>query len=97
VPNSSSTPPAALTPNAPPSGAGGNKPPGHSSNGAPSSDADRAADARNQDVGAEEPNAAHAAGQLDVPGVNSILSRISGALQSGANLTAPSPPAAKHK
>ncbi|HEX3502923.1 MAG TPA: SPFH domain-containing protein [Xanthobacteraceae bacterium] len=97
VPNSSSTPPAALTPNAPPSGAGGNKPPGHSSNGAPSSDADRAADARNQDVGAEEPNAAHAAGPLDVPGVNSILSRISGALQSGANLTAPSPPAAKHK
>jgi regulator of protease activity HflC (stomatin/prohibitin superfamily) len=97
VPNSSSTPPAALTPNAPPSGAGGNKPPGHSSNGAPSGDADRAADARNQDVGAEEPNAAHAAGPLDVPGVNSLLSGISGALQAGANLTAPSPPAAKHK
>jgi len=46
-------------------------------------------------VAAEEPNSAPAAGPLDVPGIRSILSRISGALQTGADLTAPAPPSAK--
>jgi hypothetical protein len=45
----------------------------------------------------EAPNVAHAAGPLDVPGVNSLLSRISGALQAGANLTAPAAPPPQSK
>jgi regulator of protease activity HflC (stomatin/prohibitin superfamily) len=91
VPGSSSTPPAALTPNAPPSapsGATGNKPPGRSSSGAPNN-SDQSADARTSSLASEEPNVARAAGPLDVPGVSSILSRISGALQAGAQLAAP--------
>jgi prohibitin 2 len=94
VPNSSSTPPAALTPGASPPGASGSKPPGHSSNSAPN-DADQSADARTSNVAAEEPNSAPAAGPLDVPGVRSILSRISGALQAGADMTAPISSSAK--
>ena len=97
VPNSSSTPPAALTPGAPPPGGTGNKPPGHSSNGAAPNATDQSADARNANVAAEEPNSASSAGPLDVPGVRSILSRISGVLQAGAELTAPVSPAAKPK
>ena len=106
VPSSSSTPPAALMPNAPPAaappgapaGSNGSKPSGRSSSSATPSNADQAADARNQDVAAEEPNAARAAGPLDVPGVRSMLSRISGVLQAGAELTgSASPPAAKKK
>jgi regulator of protease activity HflC (stomatin/prohibitin superfamily) len=90
VPGSSSTPPAALTPAAPPSPSG-NKPPGRSgSNATPKSDQD--ADARTSNVADEESNVAHAAGPLDVPGVRSVLSRISGALQAGAQWTAPAPP-----
>ena len=95
VPGSSSTPPAALTPAAPPASPGGNKTPGRSgSNATPNSDQD--ADARTSNVAQEESNVAHAAGPLDVPGVRSVLSRISGVLQAGAQLTAPaSPPQAK--
>jgi regulator of protease activity HflC (stomatin/prohibitin superfamily) len=92
VPGAASTPPAALTPNAPPSGSGATKPQGHSSNGAAPNNPDQAADARSSNVSADEPNVARSAGPLDVPGVNSILSRISGALQAGADLTAPAPP-----
>lgn len=107
VPGSSSTPPSALTPAAPPAPPGGNKTPGRSgSNATPNSDQDADArtssmaqedsDARTSNVGQEESNAAHAAGPLDVPGVRSVLSRISGVLQAGAQLTAPaSPPQAK--
>jgi hypothetical protein len=94
VPNSSSTPPAALTPGASPPGTSGSKPAGHSSNSVPN-DADQSADARTSNVAAEEPNSAPAAGPLDVPGVRSILSRISGALQAGADMTAPASPPAK--
>jgi prohibitin 2 len=102
VPGTSSTPPAALTPAAPPSAPAGNKPPGSppgpsgrsSINAPPNSD--QQADARTSSVAQEEPNAAHAAGPLDVPGVRSLLSRLSGALQAGAQLTGPaSPPRAK--
>ena len=96
VPNSSSTPPAALTPGAPPAGTG-NKPPGHSSSSAPPNDADQSADARTSNVAAEEPNSAAAAGPLDIPGVRSVLSRLSGVLQAGAEATAPTPPSAKPK
>ncbi len=103
VPGASSTPPAALTPNAPssappsaPPGATGTKPPGRSSSGATPKDADQSADARTSNVAAEEPNSAPAAGPLDIPGVRSVLSRISGVLQAGAAATAPAPPAAKH-
>jgi prohibitin 2 len=95
VPGASSTPPAALTPGAPPGGTG-TKPPGRSSSGATPNDADQSADARTSNVAAEEPNSASAAGPLDIPGVRSILSRISGALQAGAEATAPTPPSAKH-
>jgi hypothetical protein len=81
-----------------PGGANTNKPPGPAARGAAPPDADTAADARHQDVTAEEPNVARAAGPLDVPGVNSIMSRISGVLQAGVQMTAPaSPPAAKSK
>jgi prohibitin 2 len=97
VPNSSSTPPAALTPGAPPPGAPGSKPPGRSSSGATPSSGDQSADARGANVSAEDSNVASSAGPLDVPGVRSILSRISGALQTGAQLTAPAAPAAKPK
>jgi prohibitin 2 len=97
VPNSSSTPPAALTPGAPPPGGTGSKPPGHSSSSAPPNGSDQSADARSSNVGAEEPNVATSGGPLDVPGVSSVLSRISGALQAGANLTAPASPSAKPK
>src|SRR5271170_294469 len=75
VPNSSSTPPAALTPGAPPPGAPGSKPPGRSSSGATPSD--QSANARGANVSAEDSNVASSAGPLDVPGVRSILSRIS--------------------
>jgi hypothetical protein len=106
VPGSSSTPPSALTPAAPPAPPGGNKTPGRSgSNAAPNSNHDADArtsnlaqedsDARTSNVGQEESNVAHAAGPLDVPGVRSVLSRISGVLQAGAQLTAPAPPQAK--
>ena len=94
VPGTSSTPPAALTPGAPPGGTG-TKPPGRSSSGAAPNDADQSADARTSNVTAEEPNSAPAAGPLDIPGVRSILSRISGVLQAGAEVTAPTPPSAK--
>ncbi|MGC1447047.1 MAG: SPFH domain-containing protein [Xanthobacteraceae bacterium] len=94
VPGASSTPPAALTPGAPPGGTG-TKPPGRSSSGAAPNDADQSADARTSNVTAEEPNSAPAAGPLDIPGVRSILSRISGVLQAGAEVTAPTPPSAK--
>ncbi len=40
---------------------------------------------------AEAGNTARAAGPLDVPGVRSLLSRISGVLRAGAELTAPAP------
>ncbi len=53
---------------------------------------DQDADARTSNVAQDEPNVAHAAGPLDVPGVRSLLSRISGVLQAGAQLTAPAPP-----
>ncbi|MGA7432343.1 MAG: SPFH domain-containing protein [Xanthobacteraceae bacterium] len=94
VPGASSTPPAALTPGAPPGGTG-TKPPGRSSSGAAPNDADQSADARTSNVTAEEPNSAPAAGPLDIPGVRSILSRISGVLQAGAEVTAPTPSSAK--
>jgi|HubBroStandDraft_6_1064221.scaffolds.fasta_scaffold10936_5 prohibitin 2 len=100
VPGASSAPPAALTPNAPPNappGGTGTKPPGRSSSGATPSDADQSADARTSNVAAEEPNSASAAGPLDIPGVRSVLSRISGVLQAGAEATAPTPPSAKPK
>ncbi len=94
VPGASSTPPAALTPGAPPGGTG-TKPPGRSSSGAAPNDADQSADARTSNVTAEEPNSAPAAGPLDIPGVRSVLSRISGVLQAGAEVTAPTPSSAK--
>jgi regulator of protease activity HflC (stomatin/prohibitin superfamily) len=99
VPGSSSTPPGALTPNAPPGKSGGNtgggntdggKPPGRSSNDAAPNNSAQAEDTSN--AAQDEPNAARAAGPLDIPGVNLLLSRISGALQAGADLTAPAPP-----
>jgi regulator of protease activity HflC (stomatin/prohibitin superfamily) len=96
VPGGSSTPPAALTPNAAPSPSGNKPPPGHSSSNSAPTDVDQMADARVSDVAAEEPNVAHAAGPLDLPVVNTLLSRLSGALQAAADLTAPaSPPQAK--
>jgi prohibitin 2 len=76
-------------------GATGNKPPGRSSSGATPDDTDQSADARRSNLVAEEPNVAPAAGPLDIPGVHSILSRISGALQAGAELAAPAPPSTK--
>ena len=91
--NPSSTQSGAGTPGSPPpanGGTSGNKPPGRSSNDSTPD----GADARSN-VAAEEPNSAPAAGPLDVPGIRSILSRISGALQTGADLTAPAPPSAK--
>jgi len=92
-PNPSSTQSGAGAPGSPPpanSGASGNKPPGHSSNDSTPD----GTDARSN-VAADEPNTAPMAGPLDVPGVRSILSRISGALQAGAELTAPASPSAK--
>jgi prohibitin 2 len=85
---------AAPGPGSPPgnSGAPASKPQGHSSNDATPD----GADAR-ENAGAEDANTAPTAGPLDVPGVRSVLSRISGALQAGADLTAPAAPAAKPK
>ncbi len=94
APNPSS-PPGAVTPGASPPGGAGNKPPGRSSGGATQNDSDQNANATTPNPAAEEPNVARAAGPLDIPGVNSILSRISGVLQAGAQMTAPAPPSAK--
>jgi prohibitin 2 len=82
TPGSGASPPA--------NGGTSGKPPGRSSNDS----SPDGADARSN-VAAEEPNTAAAAGPLDVPGVRSILSRISGALQAGADVIGPAPPAAK--
>jgi prohibitin 2 len=100
VPGASSTPPAALTPNAPPSNSntsppGGSKPQGRSSSNSASPSGGDSADARTSSLANETSNVAQSAGPLDVPGVRSILSRISGALQTGAEMTAPAQPAAK--
>jgi regulator of protease activity HflC (stomatin/prohibitin superfamily) len=98
VPGGSSTPPGALTPNAPPGKSGGNpgggnpnggNPPGRSSSNGPTTE--QAEDAAASKAARDEPNVAAAAGPLDIPGVNSLLSRISGALQAGADFTAPAP------
>jgi prohibitin 2 len=82
TPGSGASPPA--------NGGTSGKPPGRSSNDLTPD----GSDARSN-VAADEPNSAPAAGPLDVPGVRSILSRISGALQAGAELTAPVSPSAK--
>ncbi|HZC57458.1 MAG TPA: prohibitin family protein [Xanthobacteraceae bacterium] len=89
----SGTQPSSAAPGASPPANGsapGNKPQGHSSN-------DATPDGANARTGVatEDANVARAAGPLDVPGVSSILSRISGALQAGTDLVAPAPPAAK--
>jgi regulator of protease activity HflC (stomatin/prohibitin superfamily) len=83
APPSVSPPPPAPSPapfGAQPSGGGGKLPPGTSGQASPpaSGNATAAAD-----------NAASSAGALDVPGVRSILSGLSGALRAGAELTAP--------
>jgi prohibitin 2 len=83
TPPSVSPPPPAPSP-APfgtqPSGGGGKPAPGTSGQASPPASGNATAAAN---------NAAPSAGALDVPGVRSILSRLSGALRAGAELTAP--------
>ena len=96
VPGGSSTPPGALTPSAPPGKSGaspnGANPPGRSSSNTGSSTSQQAEEAATSKAAQSESNVAVAAGPLDIPGVNLLLSRISGALQAGADFTAPAPP-----
>jgi regulator of protease activity HflC (stomatin/prohibitin superfamily) len=83
TPPSVSPPPPAPSP-APfgtqPSGGGGKPAPGTSGQASPPASGNATAAAN---------NAAPSAGALDVPGVRSILSRLSSALRAGAELTAP--------
>jgi prohibitin 2 len=81
-------------PNGPPAGtppAGpGNKPPNGTSGQAspPGGDASGKV-VLSPDAAPENDNTAPSAGPLDIPGVRSVLSRISGALRAGADLTSP--------
>jgi regulator of protease activity HflC (stomatin/prohibitin superfamily) len=84
-PNSSTAPGA--TPGAP--GSPANKPPPGTSGEATPTAPEQTA---NAGAGAAQPGqAAQAATALDIPGVRSILSGISGALRAGADLTSPEP------
>jgi regulator of protease activity HflC (stomatin/prohibitin superfamily) len=78
---------------APPSGASpsGSAPPGGKSGEATPALSDKTAGASGG-AAADTGNTASSAGPLDVPGVRSVLSGISGALRAGADLTAPPAP-----
>jgi regulator of protease activity HflC (stomatin/prohibitin superfamily) len=81
-------------PNGPPSGAApaapGNKPPSGTSGQASPPGGDQSGKvALSPDAAPENDNTAPSAGPLDVPGVRSVLSRISGVLRAGADLTSP--------
>lgn len=71
-------------------GAPGNKPPSGTSGQASPPAGDRSAKvALSPDAAPEPDNTAPPAGPLDIPGVRSVLSRISGALRTGADMTSP--------
>jgi hypothetical protein len=81
-------------PNGPPAGAPpatpGNKPSnGTSGQASPPGDDKSGKVALSPDAAPENDNTAPSAGPLDVPGVRAVLSRISGALRAGADLTSP--------
>jgi regulator of protease activity HflC (stomatin/prohibitin superfamily) len=78
-------------PNGPPAGAApGNKPPSGTSGQASPPGGDQSGKvALSPDAAPENDNTAPSAGPLDVPGVRAVLSRISGALRAGADLTSP--------
>ncbi|HEX4410918.1 MAG TPA: SPFH domain-containing protein [Xanthobacteraceae bacterium] len=85
---SDGTPASAPTPTAP-----GGTPPNAPANGksgsaAPNAPASDAASSTTKETG----NVAQSAGPIDLPGVRSVLSNISGALRAGADLTSPAPP-----
>ena len=85
-------PPAAASPHvAPPAGAGspGTPPPGGKSGALTPSSTDKTANAASSAPPAEADNTAAVATPLDVPGVRSLLSRISSVLRAGADLTSP--------
>jgi hypothetical protein len=81
--NSSPAPPNSGAP------AGAKPPPGKSGEATPPA-SDKAAGAATSSVTAETDNTAPSAGPLDVPGVRSLMSGISGVLRAGADLTSPS-------
>ncbi|HEY1980692.1 MAG TPA: prohibitin family protein [Xanthobacteraceae bacterium] len=81
-------------PNGPPAGAPpaapGNKPSnGTSGQVSPPGDDKSGKVFLSPDAAPENDNTAQSAGPLDIPGVRSVLSRISGALRAGADLTSP--------
>jgi regulator of protease activity HflC (stomatin/prohibitin superfamily) len=86
-------PPSAASPNAPspPAGTGspGNPPSGGKSGAATPPATDNTANASSSGAPAEATNTAAVATPLDVPGVRSLLSQISGVLRAGADLTSP--------
>ena len=86
-PNSSTAPGA--TPGAP--GSPANKPPPGTSGEATPTAPEQTANASSTSPVAQPGQAAPAATALDIPGVRSILSGISGALRAGADLTSPEP------
>jgi hypothetical protein len=78
-------PPAAAPPTAP-----ANKPPSGTSGQASPPGGDKSGKVvLSPDAAPENDNTAPSAGPLDVPGVRAVLSRISGALRAGADLTSP--------
>jgi regulator of protease activity HflC (stomatin/prohibitin superfamily) len=86
-PNASTAPGA--TPGAP--GSPANKPPPGTSGEATPTAPEQTANASSTSPVAQPGQAAPAATALDIPGVRSILSGISGALRAGADLTSPEP------
>jgi regulator of protease activity HflC (stomatin/prohibitin superfamily) len=98
TPNAGSSPnpqsgPTLPATQAPPQGGGptGGAPGKSSSEAPPNNDA-----TASSGVTTEASNTARAAGPLDVPGVRSLLSRLSGVLRAGAELTAPGPAPSQH-
>jgi regulator of protease activity HflC (stomatin/prohibitin superfamily) len=92
APSGASPPPGSVPP--PPGSAPGSLPAnppasGKSGSAAPPSGQSGSENASN--VTAETANVAQATGPIDLPGVRSILSNISGALRAGADLTSPGP------
>jgi regulator of protease activity HflC (stomatin/prohibitin superfamily) len=87
---SGAQPPSSSTPPAPP--AGTNPPANPPANGKSGSVAP--SDGGNST--AETGNVAQSSGPIDLPGVRSIMSNISGALRAGADLTSPTPPKTAH-
>jgi prohibitin 2 len=88
------TPPAPATnapPNATPAGPPSNKPPPGTSGAATPAAPEETANAAPSSAATPAEQTAPAATVLDIPGVRSILSGVSGALRAGADLTSPGP------